>query len=46
MATFEQRESGYWQAKVRRKGWPKQSKTFRTKVEAEAWARGVDADYH
>lgn len=44
MATFEQRESGYWQAKVRRKGWPKQSKTFRTKVEAEAWARGVETE--
>lgn len=44
MATLEQRESGYWQAKIRRKGWPQQSKTFRTKTEAEAWARQAEAD--
>lgn len=42
MATFEQRDSGYWQAKIRRKKWPKQSKTFRTKAEAEAWAREIE----
>lgn len=44
MATFEQRESGYWQAKIRRKGWPKQSKTFRTKAEAEGWARQIESE--
>lgn len=44
MATFDQRESGYWQAKVRRKGWPVQSKTFRTKAEAETWARAVESE--
>lgn len=44
MATFDQRDSGYWQAKVRRKGWPVQSKTFRTKAEAEAWARAVESE--
>jgi len=43
MATFEQRDSGYWQAKIRRKGWPKSSKTFRTKAEAEAWARDIES---
>ena len=42
MATFEQRASGYWQAKVRRKGLPVQSKTFERKVDAEAWARDVE----
>lgn len=42
MATFEQRASGYWQAKVRRKGLPVQSKTFARKVDAEAWARDVE----
>ena len=42
MASFEQRESGYWQAKIRRKGQPVQSKTFRTKVDAEMWARGIE----
>jgi len=44
MATFRQRDSGYWQAIVRRKGHPDQSKTFRTKTEAEAWAQAVEAD--
>ena len=44
MATFRQRESGYWQAMIRRKGWPDESKTFRTKSEAEAWASLAEAD--
>lgn len=42
MATFEQRESGWWQAKIRRKGCPPQSQTFQFKVDAEAWARDVE----
>ena len=44
MAAFSQRESGRWQAKVRRDGWPDQSKTFRTKADAEAWARTVERE--
>lgn len=44
MAVFEQRESGWWQAKIRRKGYPSQSKTFRTKPEAQMWARGIEAE--
>lgn len=44
MAAFEQRESGYWQAKIRRRGWPAKSKTFRTKSEAETWARQVESE--
>ena len=44
MAVFDQRESGYWQARIRRKGWPPQSRTFRTKSQAETWARSVEAD--
>lgn len=42
MATFQKRASGWWQAKVRRKGWPEQSKTFEKLSDAEAWARGVE----
>jgi len=42
MATFEQRESGWWQAKIRRKGYPVQSKTFRLRTDAEAWARQIE----
>lgn len=42
MATFEQRESGWWQAKIRRKGHKVQSQTFEKKIEAEAWARDIE----
>ena len=42
MATFTQRASGYWQARIRRSGYPVQSATFRTKAKAEAWARDVE----
>lgn len=44
MATFTQRESKRWQAKVRREGWPVQSKTFRTRADAEAWARTIERE--
>ncbi len=44
MASFEQRESGWWQAKIRRKGYPVQSRTFEKKVDAEAWARAVETE--
>ena len=42
VATFEQRNSGWWQAKIRRKGHPAQSKTFQFKADAEAWARDIE----
>lgn len=42
VATFEQRSSGWWQAKIRRKGYPSQSKTFQFKADAEAWARDIE----
>jgi integrase len=44
MAVFTQRESGRWQAKIRRHGWPVQSKTLRTRADAEAWARAVERE--
>jgi len=43
MATFHKRGPYQWQAKIRRKGYPVQSKTFETKDQAEAWARSVEA---
>lgn len=43
MASFRQRDSGYWQAIVRRKGHPEESRTFRTKADAETWARDVES---
>lgn len=42
MATFEQRASGWWQAKIRRKGHAPQSKSFEKKADAEAWARNIE----
>ncbi len=44
MAVITQRDSNRWQAKIRRKGWPAQSKTFRTRGDAEAWARAVERE--
>lgn len=44
MAAITKRENGQWQAKIRRRGWPAQSKTFRTKADAEGWARAVERE--
>jgi integrase len=44
MATFQLRGNKQWRAMVRRKGYPEQSKTFDTKVDAEAWARGIESE--
>jgi integrase len=33
-----------WQAKIRRQGFPQQSKTFDRKADAEAWARGLEGE--
>jgi integrase len=42
MAAFQQR-AGAWTARIVRKGYPKQFKTFPTKSEAEMWARAVES---
>ncbi len=44
MAAFIKRGESQWQAKIRRKGFAPQSKTFNTKPEAEKWARSVEAE--
>lgn len=44
MASFEQRESGWWQAKIRRLGHPTQSRTFEKKTDAEVWARQIESE--
>ena len=36
-----QRANGRWQVKIRKTGFPSQSKTFRFKKDAQIWARGV-----
>ena len=44
MANFTQRDSGKWQAKIRRKGWPDQSKAFQTLEAAQQWARATERE--
>ncbi|RZF27805.1 site-specific integrase [Paraburkholderia sp. UYCP14C] len=42
MATITKTPSGTWKALVRRVGWPSTAKTFRTKRDAEDWARRTE----
>lgn len=44
MATITKRGDLQWQAKIRRKGYPPQSRTFTTKADADAWARAVERE--
>jgi len=44
MATFRKRGAYQWQAQVRKKGQPLQSKTFGTRAEAEQWARAIEVE--
>ncbi|WP_243545311.1 tyrosine-type recombinase/integrase [Pseudodesulfovibrio tunisiensis] len=42
MATIQKRGKHQWQVKIRRKGYPQQSKTFERKTDAEQWARDIE----
>ncbi len=42
MATITRTPSGTWKALVRKKGWPAAIKTFRTKRDAQDWARRTE----
>ncbi len=44
MASFRKRGELQWQARILRKGYPPQVKTFHTRAEAEAWARAVESE--
>jgi len=44
MANFTQRDNSKWQAKIRRTGWPDQSKTFQTLEAAQQWARATERE--
>ncbi|CAA0102693.1 Uncharacterised protein [BD1-7 clade bacterium] len=44
MATITQRAKGQWQAKVRKRGYPIETRTFSKKSEAEAWARQTESE--
>ncbi len=43
MATIR-KKNDKWQAQVRRKGAPAVSRSFRTKADAQAWARQVETE--
>ncbi len=43
MATFIKRKNG-WQAQVRRHGFPRLARTFKTRADAELWAKKTEAD--
>jgi len=45
MSTIRQRTNSSWQAIIRRKGFPKQSKVFRKQSEAIRWARAVEGEF-
>ena len=43
MATFQKR-SGNWRAIITKRGYPRQTKTFNTKSEAENWATTIESE--
>lgn len=44
MASVRKRGAYQWEARIRRKGWPPQFKTFETRADAEAWAREIESE--
>lgn len=42
MATIRKKGDLQWHVQIRRNGYPAQTRTFTTKSDAEAWARGVE----
>ena len=44
MASFQRLQSGLWHARVRRKGYPAQRRSFARREDAEAWARKVESE--
>ena len=44
MASIREKGPYQWAVQIRRKGWPNQSATFRTKKDAQAWARKVESE--
>ena len=44
MVAIRKRGGRQWEARVRKRGYPLQSRTFETKVRAEAWARQIESE--
>nr|MBA3695969.1 site-specific integrase [Methylotenera sp.] len=43
MASFRKRNTG-WQVRIKRKGYPEQTKTFNSYSEATTWARLIESE--
>ena len=44
MASIQQLPSGLWRVRIRRRGNPVLTRSFRRKIDADAWARGIEAE--
>ena len=44
MATIREKGPYQWHVQIRRKGWPNQTGTFRSKKDAQAWARNIESE--
>lgn len=44
MATIRKRGDLQWESRIRKKGYPVQSRTFDTKGAAEAWSRQIESE--
>ncbi|MDR3412296.1 MAG: hypothetical protein P4L87_15360 [Formivibrio sp.] len=44
MATIRKRGEYQWEAQIRKRGFPAESKTFNTKTEAEAWVTVIESE--
>lgn len=44
MATIRKRGNLQWEARIRRRGYPPQSKTFNTRAQTEEWGRAIEGE--
>ena len=44
MAAIQKRGDLQWRARIRRRGYPVQTKTFTTRAEAEAWSKQIESE--
>lgn len=45
MATLDKLPSGLWRARIRRKGYPTQAKSFTRREDASGWARKIEREF-
>lgn len=44
MATYRKRGPSQWEAQVRKQGYPTQTRTFKTKADANAWSQMIESE--